>query len=263
LFKIFSSSDDYHLYNRKNKDILIEKLNNSFVSYSNKNWVRIVSWKYSNDPLSIKGSCLNVPGGRFNYGDIASEHDPFGALYIAEDFDTAHKEKYGALKSRRKGLTEDELTLAKGTASVSLPINFSVSRVIDLTNPQLLVSFFKEVKKIELPKDIISKAKADNIELSYKARNLKTYLALLLDVNWRRIPMAYNIPGWPQVFGKLAILSGARAILYPSTKDGKNCLAIFPENFENSDSVLEIDRKVAPSNSNVENLVLDKNNYTQ
>lgn len=90
---MFSGSDDYLLYNRKNKDTLIEKLNNSFISYSNKNWVRIVSWKYSNDPLSIKGSCLNAPGGRFNYGDIGDEYDPFGALYIAEDFDTAHKEK--------------------------------------------------------------------------------------------------------------------------------------------------------------------------
>lgn len=165
------------------------------------------------------------------------------------------------MKSRRRGLTEDELTLAKGTASVSLPINFSVSRVIDLRDSQLLDSFFKEVDKIELPKDITSKAKSDKIEISYKARDLKTYLACLLDINWRRIPMAYNIPGWSQVFGKLAILSGARAVLYPSTKDGKNCLAIFPENFANSDSVIEIDKKVAPANINEESLVLDGKNH--
>src|SRR5687767_8560497 len=55
-------------------------------------WQRAVKFKYSLDPLSVKGS-LSDPGGRFNIGAIdTTRFPPFPALYLASDKDTALQE---------------------------------------------------------------------------------------------------------------------------------------------------------------------------
>jgi len=57
--------------------------------YRFKGWQRLVTYQYSDDPLSVEGSLVD-PGGRFNIGDIDQARFPvFPALYIAEDKDTA------------------------------------------------------------------------------------------------------------------------------------------------------------------------------
>jgi hypothetical protein len=58
-------------------------------------WVRVVTYQFSDAPLSCAGS-LQYIGGRFNAGAEldANTLNPWPALYLAEDFETAFREKY-------------------------------------------------------------------------------------------------------------------------------------------------------------------------
>lgn len=63
--------------------------------YKFKNWHRQIDLRFVCSALSSKGSLLNDPGGRFNIGNINDiKFSKFPALYIAEDYQTAYKEKY-------------------------------------------------------------------------------------------------------------------------------------------------------------------------
>jgi hypothetical protein len=53
--------------------------------------------------------------------------------------------------------------------------------------------------------------------------------------------MLANIPANSQLFGQMVFVSSIQAILYPSQKrKGNKCLAIFPNNFLNSESYVKI-----------------------
>ncbi len=58
-------------------------------------WTRVVSYQYSIEPLSAAGS-LHAYGGRFNPGvDLdPGTLNPWPALYIGEDTETALREKF-------------------------------------------------------------------------------------------------------------------------------------------------------------------------
>jgi hypothetical protein len=83
--------------------------------FSVERWVRIVDYKYSNQPLSAVGSVKSI-GGRFNVGeDLGGQYSPFHALYIAEDTDTAFREYYGLARNETRGkLTPLDLALTPG-----------------------------------------------------------------------------------------------------------------------------------------------------
>jgi len=58
-------------------------------------WQRTVKYKYSLDPLGMKGSLVD-PGGRFNIGEIdPARYRVFPALYLAEQKGTALAEVLG------------------------------------------------------------------------------------------------------------------------------------------------------------------------
>ncbi|MDE2313913.1 MAG: hypothetical protein KGL04_07050 [Elusimicrobia bacterium] len=49
---------------------------------------------------------------------------------------------------------------------------------------------------------------------------------------WCRVPIS------SQLFGQLAADAGIEGIVYPSKFSGKDCLAVFPQNFENESYVV-------------------------
>ena len=57
--------------------------------------------------------------------------------------------------------------------------------------------------------------------------------------------MVYNFPSNSQIFGQIAHEAGVEGILYPSSKrSNKNSLAIFPKNFNQSISYVQIEDRV-------------------
>lgn len=53
--------------------------------------------------------------------------------------------------------------------------------------------------------------------------------------------MLYDVPAGTQVFGSIALDAGIEGIVYKSVMTGSECLALFPQNFVNSSSYIELD----------------------
>lgn len=257
---------DHYCYFAQQRSLIIDELKIALASncctFNFSKWQRVVNYKFSLQPLSAKGSIVNDPGGRFNIGDIDQIKFPrFAALYLAEDRETAYREKYGLdQKEKRNGLTADELLLTSSNSIAIVTLKGEIKQVFDLNNRAAIQGFLDSLKKIKIPDSLIKRANRLNIQPMYHVQTMKELLAGLLYPNWREVPMAFDIPANSQIFGQLAHAAGVEAILYPSKLTKKNCLAVFPENFAQSLSYIEIEDEIPEE---VECRRLDAKNYDQ
>ncbi len=238
-----------HFQNERSK--IFSKLKNSLDSvcktYSFKNWHRVITYKYSNNPLSAHGSLVNDPGGRFNIGDIDQIKFPaFPALYIAEDYETAYREKFQMPQNANfNGLTSDELALNKSMSNADLLLEGEINTVVDLSNKKQLQKFYEMIKVIKLSKELENEAKELELDIMYEVNSLKNLWETILDPHWRAFPMQVDVPSNSQIFGQIVHASNIEAILYPSRmQPNKKCLAIFPQNFKDSLSYVCIQDEV-------------------
>jgi RES domain len=202
-------------------------------------WQRIVRYKYSLTPLSTKGSLVD-PGGRFNVGDIDRARYPvFPALYIASDKGTALAEVLGRDKSTGS-LTPEESALTKPDSITAVSVSGKLESVVDTRNRDNLGGFVNLVKDFRLSKSLIVKAR----KLGFPVRLIKTTKELggvLEQRDWRSWPMVFDVPSTCQIFGRFVMNAGIEGILYHSAITQRTCLAIFPQNFLNSSSFIELD----------------------
>lgn len=218
-------------------------------SHNFKNWHRIIDLKFINDALSSVGSILNDPGGRFNIGNLNEiKFSKFPALYIAEDWETAYREKNQvAPMEAHNGLTADELSMTNSNSTVDLLVQGNLEFILDLTNENVLLDFYEVIKNIKLPKGLETEAKKLNIAIPYHVRSKSELIKSILQSNWRDMPVQVDVPSNSQIFGQLAYESGIEAVLYPSRMSSeKKCLAIFSKNFEKSNSYVKIQDQNIP-----------------
>jgi RES domain-containing protein len=196
-------------------------------------WVRIVPFQYSNTPLSCAGSMKSI-GGRFNAG---CELDPgtlppWPALYLAEDYETAFREKFQlASDGTVDGLSATDLALQKGASHSTVQLHGELENVFDMTAPANLNAVARVLKKIGMP----PRARALKKKLGIAPQDLRMvqggvdlYRAVL-EHNWRQLPIQFGLPARSHVLAEMIRAANYEAILYPSTKGGKNCLAVFPD----------------------------------
>lgn len=205
---------------------------NKPIEFAIQNWTRVVSFEYSLEPLSCIGSIKSY-GGRFNVGFEldAGTLKPWPALYLAENFETAFREKRQlASDSSIDGLTPSELALMPGENLTAISVQGGLNRVFDMRNPKSLDSITKVLRKIKMP----DRAKTLQKRLKISAKDLfmiKTPNQLhtaITKANWRTLPIQFGLPSQSQIFSELIAAAGYEAILYPSSKSPGNCLAIFP-----------------------------------
>jgi hypothetical protein len=124
-------------------------------------WVRIVTYQYSLEPLSGAGS-LQALGGRFNAGYELDDNTirPWPALYIAQNFETAYREKF-QLGSEEgvEGLTPQELGLEGAVSHATVFVNGQLNRVFDMTAFMSLISVARVLSKIKLPFEVAALAR--------------------------------------------------------------------------------------------------------
>lgn len=208
-------------------------------------WKRIVRLKHSNKPLSVAGSIKNI-GGRFNIGDINSPLvTKFPALYIAEDFDTAIKE---VLYQGNEGSTNDKahiFALANNDSFTSVSLRGHLDFIIDLNKPEALEPFIDLIKDFTVPDYLQQAAKKLNEKIDL-IKSVSGLMNAILSPNWRDWPMLFDVPTTSQVFGELVANAGIDGILYPSKYSNKHCLAIFPQNFDTTDSYVELEHESSP-----------------
>lgn len=232
--------DEFHDldYQRMLKiDELKESLIKECKRFKFKDWIRCVSYKYSNHPLSSAGSIKSI-GGRFNIGEDVNEihFTAFNALYIAEDADTALLEKFGAQNDEELS-NNIFLCLAKKESFTIATASGELNNVLDLDKNSSLKTFVNEISTIKYSAEIQERRKAEGMSSVDTLNSKKALLESLYSPDWRFTPQIHDLPANCQVFGQIAYYAGVEAILYKSTKDNKKCLAIFPKNLADKSSI--------------------------
>ena len=213
-------------------------------------WARIVDYRYCLAPLSVAGS-LKGSGGRFNIGRglNAAVFPSFPALYVAEDYPTAFRERFGSeIGATPGGLAAEELALRAPASFTHVALRGQVELVIDVGEPYSLQAFAAVLRRFSVPDHIHRISRQLGMRsppsLVRSAGGLQRQLLL---PEWRAMPAQFDLPSNSQVFGRIAVAAGAHGILYPSARHaGKRCLALFPQNWNSSSSYVEV-RDGAPA----------------
>ena len=207
-----------------------------------KNWQRTIKHKYSTEPLSVEGSLVD-PGGRFNIGDInPSQFLCFPALYVAADRDTSLQELLSQKIDPGQENRALDFALANPASITHISLSGSLDSIIDLKKPERLHSFVDLIKDFSIPDHLKETAKRIGLESLELIHTVPKLVDALLFPNWREWPMQFDVPATSQIFGQLVVEAGIEGILYTSIFSGKDCLAVFPQNFdEPSGSFVQLD----------------------
>lgn len=220
-------------------------------------WQRVVDYQYSLHPLSAVGSVVTDPGGRFNIGDIdRARFSPFPALYLARDQPTAIVEKFGEA-DEKSGLSNLDFALRSGPSFSCVSVSGRLDAIVDLQHAERLRPFVEIIKRFKLPPDLAGRAGPLKFQLPRIVGTVEELVGAITSLGWRGEPMQVDIPSAPQIFGQLVWAAGIEGIVFPSSKGGATCLAIFPENLSFS-SFAELDHKAPPG---VAHLRLDGSTY--
>lgn len=206
-------------------------------------WARIVGYRYTLQPLSVAGSMRS--GGRFNIGSTLNPavFPPFPSLYIAEDLETAFRERFGIERSAQvNGLTAEELALLKPGSFTHVEIRGMVESILDVGDLEVLRPFAEIISRFRMP--TIVRTLARKLQLKNAPGLVRSAVMLqrqLLNPNWRMQPAQHDLPSNSQIFGQIAAAAGVHGILFPSSKNSpKRCLALFPQNWADSESFVEV-----------------------
>jgi hypothetical protein len=197
------------------------------------NWTRSVTYEHSLQPLSSAGSLTDI-GGRFNTGYELDEGtlNPWPALYLAQDLETAYREKFGlASTDRVDGLTGEELALEGRVSHSNVVLHGRIERVFEMTNFTSLNSVGRVLGKVKMPRQAETLKKELKIAASEltMVKNGEQLFNLVTKMNWRVNPRQFGLPAQSQILADLIRAAGFEAILYQSSKGPGKCLAIFPD----------------------------------
>lgn len=208
-------------------------------------WVRLVSYRHSLEPLSAAGSLTTV-GGRFNLGvDVDKAMlDPWPALYLAEDLETAFREKFQLARQETvDGLAPEELALQSVGSFTGVFLDGQIERVFDLEAPHALDALCAVLKRMKLPAEIKAierRLKLPNGSHAYMVRTPQRLLGEVLTKNWRTSPVQFGLPSVSQILASMVREAGFEAIRYPSTKGAGHCVALFPDRLASEHTVLRL-----------------------
>lgn len=208
-------------------------------------WVRMVAYRYANQPLSAAGS-VRGHGGRFNIGndcDQAGVARVFPALYLGDSHETAHREYYQASSADAEstGLTGAELALRKSDVSVRLRGRidrvFDIRRIKNLEPVAKVLAKFKTTPALEKLARELKLGRASEMLI----RSPKRLQENLQEVNWRAWPVQFQLPSPSQRFGQFLRMAGYEGVLYQSAKlPGSTCLAVFAGNIDSPRTFIEL-----------------------
>jgi RES domain-containing protein len=200
----------------------------------------VVDYRYSLEPLSVAGS-VKSDGGRFNIG---GKLDPgtftaFPALYVAEDYPTALRERFGA---NRAELTADEFALRTPASFTQVRLRGQLDNLVDVSDLEALKPLVAVIRDFPLPRSVVKAARDLGLRQSpWLIRSPVMLQKQLLHRLWRMLPMQFGLPANSQIFGRMISGAGIHGILYPSVRNSPHkCLALFPQNWKGSGSVVEV-----------------------
>jgi hypothetical protein len=139
-------------------------------------------------------------------------------------------------------LTLGELALRRQSSFTTFMLKGRLERVLDLRDDASLRPFAEIIRHFNLSwrtKAAFRSAGLPQREIIRSAKQLRRRL-LMESKLWRQEPTVFGIPVASQIFGRFARDADWEAILYPSGRGNGLCLGIFTENFQASDSRIEL-----------------------
>ena len=208
--------------------------------YQFEKFQRAVKYKYSLHPLCSIGS-IAPPGGRFNVGDVNSSIKQVHALYIASDKDTALQEALGQEPVKGQTLSARELALTNPQSETIVSVTGQLDYLLDLRTHHALTRFISLIKNFKISPALKKEAKRLGLHEPKVIDKATLLHGVLMTPNWRHLAALFDIPWNSQIFGNLCAEAGVHGIAYKSSKNGKECMAIFPLNFAGGTSIVVID----------------------
>jgi hypothetical protein len=184
---------------------------------------------------------------------------PWPALYIAENLETAYREKYQLERGELvDGLTAEELALESSVSFSAVYMNGQIERVFDLENAKALEPLCAILKKMKLPTEVHSIMRRLGLKPKtvYMVRSPTKLQETVLEQNWRSAPVQFGLPAPSQILAGLIRDAGYEAIRYPSSKSGGWCLAVFPDKLDSPSSYVELS-DIAPAGVAIPRLDID------
>jgi hypothetical protein len=198
------------------------------------------------------------PGGRFNIGAVDRTRFPvFTALYVASDKGTALAELLGRSVTGNS-LAPEELALTKPDSIAAVSISGRLDAVLDVGENRNLAVFVALIKGFRLSSALSSKARRLNFPVNL-VRSVQELIDVLHAPDWRNWPAVYDVPAACQTFGRIVFDAQIEGILYKFVLTEKPCLDLYPQNFRNSPSYIELDD---PAPSDIVQRRLDATNCT-
>lgn len=229
---------------RMHADLLASLSHHPGVAVELKHWVRIVTYQFGDAPLSSAGS-LHWIGGRFNMGIDVDEStlSPWPALYLAETYETAFREKFGLPSEHAtQGLTPQELALEHGASHSTVFVRGSLWRLFDVRNVDSLAAVARVLARIKMPdraRKLMKKLQIPPQGL-VMANTPKRIHESVVKHNWRVWPVQFGLPSPSHILANLIREAGFEGIIYPSSKGPGDCIALFPDKIGDS-SFIELE----------------------
>lgn len=259
----FSFWEDYWGFLAREREKHIDDIKDSIFSSKSgelevKKLSRIVEGLYGHDPLCTIGS-IKSAGGRFNFGQISSSIISFQSLYLAENYQTAFCEKYLYREDEKlaDGLIPTDLHFEEPSTNVHCKVDVYLQNFLDLRVKGTLENFLSVISKIEPTEELQVRAFKLKMGRLSTTKTEEKLLKNIFESNYKQWGTWFDQPSNSQWIGHYAKLAGLQAIAFPSCRNtaGYN-LAIFTENFDNSDAVIEITDQVSfidPTRKRVDN----------
>lgn len=179
----------------------------------------------------------------------------FSALYIAQDKETAEKELL--LSKDHPKLSPFDFSLTDPSSISIVAVHGILDTIFDIRGDTKLKRIIKILSKFKFSpflKKLSSTLKIDSKIIKTKKQMYES----ISETKWRNKPMDFDVPSNSQIFGQMVRNSGISGVLYCSSITQKECLAIFPTNFKNSSSFIELIDK--PPNKKIPRKV-DSSNF--
>ena len=208
-------------------------------------WSRIVDYRYSLEPLSVKGSLVH--GGRFNVGKNLGRNrfSSFPCLYVAEDYNTAYAERFGLPLAKGPGLKPHELSLQSSKSFTNVNLRGEIHGLFDLRDQKYLKQFAKVLSKFKTTNEQRELARKLGLSGPLLLTSPKDLFKSFLG-SWTDMPSQYGLPANSQIFARFLKEAGFEGVLYRSTKSTGLCVALFPDSLGGSDSYVELADRAPP-----------------
>lgn len=165
--------------------------------------------------------------------------------YLASDKKTALAELLGR-DGPVDSLTSEELALTKSISITVVSVSGKLESVLDIRDSKNLTGFVNVIKDFKLSSKLIAKARRVGLFPVKIVKGTNQLVKELQSPKWREWPMGYDVPASPQIFGCIVLDAGIEGVLYDSVLMHNLCSAIYPQNFQNSASYIELDGPCPP-----------------